>query len=261
MTGRDSLLVLGALVLATGIAALLLVGTFASPEPGEGRPRFFVNFEGRPVPSARPALEVERNVPLPFRAVLPFQRGVSEGARDAAAYLLVLLGVSAALVLGRDQVLAAYHAARGGWRAQLRVFATGVAVLLVLASAIFLGAVALLGTIAEGFRGVPTGIQFGLQLGFTTASALVAVFALVALVGFTATSWRLGDGLFASRPFAAWGQRVPGALVALIGATILYLLAQLPVVGFAFRLAIIAYALGIVVVARLAPGTTAPARP
>ena len=251
MNQRDAILVLAGIVLATGFAAILLVGTMASPAPNEGRPRFYVDFAGRAAPSARPNFEIERGVPPPFRAMLPFQRGVSDAARDAAGYLLVLLGVAATLVLARDQVLATYHASRGDWRSQVRVVGTGVAVLLLLASAGFLSSVVLLGTIATGFRDVPVGIQFGLQMGLMAASVLAALVVVVTLVGFTAAAWRLGDSIFGARPFAAFGPRIPAALVALIGATILYLLIQLPWIGAAIAAFIVAYALGAVIVARL----------
>ncbi len=251
MNQRDAIFVLAGIVLATGFAAILLIGTMASPPPNEGRPRFYVNFAGRAAPSAKPNFEVERGVPPPFRAFLPFQRGVSDAARDAAGYLLILLGVAATLVLARDQVLATYHAAHGGWRSQLRVFGTGLAMLLLLASAGFLSSVVLLGTIASGFREVPVGIQFGLQIGLMATSVFGALVILVTLVGFTAAAWRLGDTIFGARPFATWGPRIPAALVALIGATILYLLIQLPLIGGALAALIVAYALGAVIVARL----------
>jgi hypothetical protein len=251
MTQRDAVFVFAGIVLATAIAAVLLVGSMTSSPASEGRPRFFVDFAGRTAPSPRPIEVAERDVPVPFRPVIPFQRGVSQTARDAAGYLLVLLGVAATLVLGRDQVLATYHAARGGWRAQLRVFGTGVAVLVLLASAGFLSSVVLLSSITTGFRQVPLGIQFGLQIGLMASAALSAFVLIVALVGFTAASWRLGDALFGSRALVRWGQRVPPALVALIGATLLYLLAQVPVAGAVFAAVILAYALGAVIMARL----------
>ena len=190
-------------------------------------------------------------VPVPLRAVVPFQRGVSDTARDAAGYLLVVIGVSAVLVLGRDQVLGAYHAARGGWRDQLRVLGTGVAVLLLLASTTFLGGVVLLGALAAGFREAPTGIQLGLQVGLMTMAVFAAGFLLVTIVGFAAASWRLGDTLLGIPAMTRWAGGIPGPLVALIGATILYVLMQLPAVGGLVAFAVIAYALGAVVVARL----------
>ena len=239
MTGRDTVFALGAIVIALAIATILLVGSMAAgaDETGRSRSFFFVNFGNRATP-VRPAVAAG-DVPIPLRPVVPFQRGVSDTARDAAGYLLVVIGVAAVLVLGRAQVLGAYHAARGTWRDQLRILGTGVAVLLLLASATFLGGVVLLGALAAGFREAPAAIQFGLQVGLMT----MAVFA--------AASWRLGDALFGLRAVNRWAGGIPGPLVALIGATILYVLMQLPAVGWLVAFVVVAYALGAVVVARL----------
>ncbi|HEY8829957.1 MAG TPA: hypothetical protein VIM83_05100 [Candidatus Limnocylindria bacterium] len=251
MTGRDTVFALGAIVIALAIATILLVGSMAAgaDETGRSRSFFFVNFGNRAAP-VRTAVAAG-DVPIPLRAVVPFQRGVSDTARDAAGYLLVVIGVAAVLVLGRGQVLGAYHAARGTWRDQLRLLGTGVAVLLLLASATFLGGVVLLGALAAGFREAPTAIQFGLQVGLMTLAVFVAALLLVTFVGFAAASWRLGDALFGLRAVNRWAGGVPGPLVALIGATILYVLMQLPAVGGVVAFAVVAYALGAVVVARL----------
>jgi len=252
MTGRDTVFALGAIVIALAIATILLVGSMAAGADETGRSRspfFFVNFGNR-ASAVRPAVAAG-DVPIPLRAVVPFQRGVSDTARDAAGYLLVVIGVAAVLVLGRTQVLGAYHAARGTWRDQLRLLGTGVAVLLLLASATFLGGVVLLGALAAGFREAPAAIQFGLQVGLMTMAAFVAALLLVTLVGFAAASWRLGDALFGLRAMNRWASGIPGPLVALIGATILYVLMQLPAVGGLVAFAVLAYALGAVVVARL----------
>jgi len=251
MTGRDTVFALGAIVIALAIATILLVGSMAAgaDETGRSRSFFFVNFGNRAVPVRTAA--AAGDVPFPLRAVVPFQRGVSDTARDAAGYLLVVIGVAAVLVLGRTQVLGAYHAARGTWRDQLRVLGTGVAVLLLLASATFLGGVVLLGALAAGFREAPAAIQFGLQVGLMTMAVFVAALLLVTFVGFAAASWRLGDALFGLRAMNRWGGGIPGPLVALIGATILYVLMQLPAVGGVVAFAVVAYALGAVVVARL----------
>ena len=251
MTGRDTVFALGAIVIALAIATILLVGSMAAgaDETGRSRSFFFVNFGNRAAP-VRTAVAAG-DVPIPLRAVVPFQRGVSDTARDAAGYLLVVIGVAAVLVLGRTQVLGAYHAARGTWRDQLRILGTGVAVLLLLASATFLGGVVLLGALAAGFREAPTAIQFGLQVGLMTMAVFVAALLLVTFVGFAAASWRLGDALFGLRALNRWAGGTPGPLVALIGATILYILMQLPAVGGVVAFAVLAYALGAVVVARL----------
>ncbi|HEY8756917.1 MAG TPA: hypothetical protein VIN74_00335, partial [Candidatus Limnocylindria bacterium] len=224
MSGRDTVFALGTIVIALAIATVLLVGSMAAGADDTGRSRsfFFVNFGNRAAP-VRTAVAAG-DVPLPLRAVVPFQRGVSDTARDAAGYLLVVIGVAAVLVLGRTQVLGAYHAARGTWRDQLRVLGTGVAVLLLLASATFLGGVVLLGALAAGFREAPAAIQFGLQVGLMTMAVFVAALLLVTFVGFAAASWRLGDALFGLRAVNRWAGGIPGPLVALIGATILYVL-------------------------------------
>jgi len=258
MTGRDPIVALAALVIAVGIAAILLVGSMSAAGPDAGRERFFfVNFAGRSAPVGRPANVDGSNVPVPLRAVVPFQRGVSDAARDAAGYLLAIIGVAAVLVLGRAQVLGVYRASRGGWQAQLRVVGTGIAVLLVFVSASFLGGVALLGTVATGFRGAPAGIQLGLQVGLMTMAVFAAGFLLIALVGFTAASWRLGDIMFGLGPLRRWAGGVPAAVIALLGATVLYILMQLPVIGGVIAIATLAYALGAVVVARLGPSAAA----
>jgi len=259
MTGRDTVFALGAIVAAMAIATILLVGSMAAGADESGRSRFFfVNFGGRVVQPVRTAVG-PNDVPLPLRAVVPFQRGVSETARDAAGYLLVIIGVSAVLVLGRDQVLGAYRAARGGWRDQLRVLGTGLAVLLLLASATFLGGVVLVGALAAGFREAPAGIQFGLQVGLMTMAVFAAAFLLATLIGFAAASWKLVDAIFGIRAMSRWAGGIPGPLVALIGTTILYILMQLPAVGGVVAVVIIAYALGAVVVARLGHGPAAAA--
>ncbi|HEY8861470.1 MAG TPA: hypothetical protein VIN37_05175 [Candidatus Limnocylindria bacterium] len=251
MTGRDTVFALGAIVIALAIATILLVGSMAAgaDETGRSRSFFFVNFGNRATP-VRPAVAAG-DVPIPLRPVVPSQRGVSDTARDAAGYLLVVIGVAAVLVLGRAQVLGAYHAARGTWRDQLRILGTGVAVLLLLASATFLGGVVLLGALAAGFREAPAAIQFGLQVGLMTMAVFAAALLLVTFVGFAAASWRLGDALFGLRAVNRWAGGIPGPLVALIGATILYVLMQLPAVGWLVAFVVVAYALGAVVVARL----------
>lgn len=256
MTQRDSLLVLAGVVLASAIGALLFVGTQVADAP-DARPRVFVSFAGRSAPPPRPVADAERSVPVPFRAFVPMQRNVSEGARDAAGYLLVLLGVSAALVLGRGPVLGAYRATNGGWRSQLRIFATGVAVLALVGSALFLASVVLLSTIAGGFRQAGGGIQLGLQAGFMAASGVAVLVLLAALIGYAAVAWRIGDAIFATRPFARWAPRIGSGIVAIIGATLLYVATQLPLIGGIAAVIIVVYSLGAVTAARLAAPTQA----
>ena len=201
MTQRDSFLVLAGVLLATAIGAFLFIGTQVADAPG-ARPRVFVSFAARSAAPRRPIAEAQRSVPLPFRAIVPLQRHVSEAARDAAGYLLVLLGVSAALVLARGPVLGAYRATNGGWRTQLRVLGTGAAVVALVGSALFLASVVLLSTLAGGFRQAPGGIMFGLQAGLMAGSGIAVLVGLAALVGYAALAWRLGDALFGWRPIA-----------------------------------------------------------
>jgi len=257
MTGRDTVFALGAIVVAIAIATVLLVGSMAAGADSGSSRFFFVNFGGRGAQPVRTAIGTG-DIPVPLRAVVPFQRNVSDTARDAAGYLLVVIAVSAVLVLGREPVLGAYRAARGTWRDQLRVLGTGVAVLLLLLSATFLGGVVLLGALASGFREAPTGIQLGLQVGLMTLAVFAAALLLITLVGFAAASWRLGDTIFGMRAMTRWAGGIPGPLVALIGATILYVLMQLPAVGGLVAFVVVAYALGTVVVARLGLPSAAP---
>lgn len=256
MNQRDVLLVLAGVVLATALGAVLFVGTQVADAP-DARPRVFVNFAGRSPAPARTVAEAERSVPGPFRALVPMQRNISDGARDAAGYLLVLLAVSAALVLARGPVLAAYRAANGGWRAQLRIFATGAAVVALVGSALFLGSVVLLSTLAAGFRpgsggGAGGGIQLGLQAGLMAGAVVVIAVAIAGVIGYAALAWRVGDALFGSRPLTRWAPRVTPGIVALIGATLLYVTTQLPVIGSIVAIVVLLYSLGAVTAARLA---------
>jgi len=260
MNQRDILLVLAGVVLATALGAVLFVGTQVADAP-DARPRVFVSFAGRSPAPARTITDAERSVPGPFRALVPMQRNISEGAREAAGYLLVLLAVSAALVLARAPVLAAYRATSGGWRSQLRIFATGAAVLALVGSALFLGSVVLLSTLAEGFRpgsggGTGGGIQIGLQAGLMAGAGIAVVVALAALIGYAALAWRVGDALVGSRPLSRWTTRITPGIVALIGSTVLYVAMQLPYIGGTVGLVIVLYSLGVVTAARLAPTVT-----
>jgi len=254
---RDALLVLVGVIIAVGVAGLLAIGTLTAPPRGEGRPSFYFG-QGR-VPQSRPIEFIQRQAPEPIRPIVPLQRGISDSARDAAGYLLVLLGVSASLVLGREPVLASYRSTLGGWRTQARVFGTGLAVVLLLASSTFLLTVVLLSAVS----GVP---QFGrggfdspfplqsmfLQAGLLTVVVAVVFAGIVALIGLSAASWRLGDAILGTRFLSRLGSsRVPAPLVAVIGVTLIYLIAQVPVAGPFIALLAVAYALGAVVTARL----------
>jgi hypothetical protein len=264
---RDALLVLGGVVLAIGIGAVLLAGALGAQPRAERVARFFVGppagasglqLERRGGVTAAPRATQVTNLPL----VAPVQRGIAEAARDAAAYLLVLLGVAGSLVLAREPVLACYRASLGGWRSQLRVLASGLAVLALLASSAFLAFVVLLGTTLDSpLPRAGIGLQSLLQGGLVALSVGFVFIGLVTLVGLAAASWRLGDAVAALRPLARWGSRLPAALVALLGTTLIFGAAQLPVVGGVVSLGAIAYALGTVIVARLGRPVGRPAPP
>lgn len=283
MRQRDAILVLGAVVLAVGIAAILLVGSLAPGTIAGDRQRI-TQFGG---PGRVPPARVSGPIPLrapdpgrvpePFRNLVPVQQGVAEMSRGAAGYLLVLLLVSAMIVLGRDQVLATYRASLGGWRVQARIVGAGVATLALIASATFLTGVVFLGTLVGGpsarsFGPSPLNappafsiVQIGLQVGAISLSVLFFGIALAALVGFSAAAWRLGDVLVGIRVVARWAAQIPTPLVALLGASVLYLLAQVPYLGAVVFAGSLTYALGAVVTSRLAhlgvrqtPTPTAP---
>ena len=251
MTQRDTVLVLGTLVVAIGLSAILFVGAVASaPAESASRPRVFFDPRGS-LPPARTISDAQSRVPQPFSVIVPLQRGVSDSARDAAGFLLVLLITASTLVLAQGQVVAAYRTMLGGWRAQARVLGTGLAVIglavsaLVLSSVVFLGFVA--GTMPRFAFGIPVALQVGM-----TAFAVLAVFALlVGAVGFAAASWRLGDVIFRARWLSRYATQVPAPLVALVGATLLYLALQIPAIDVVILVAIAAYAIGAVVTARL----------
>lgn len=257
MNQRDAVFVLVGVVIAVGIAGLLAIGTLTAPPRGEGRPAFFFG-QGR-VPQSRSIEFVQRQAPEPIRPIVPLQRGISDGAREAAGYLLVLLGVSASLVLAREPVLASYRATLGGWRTQARVMAIGVAVSLLLASSTFLLTVVLLSAVSQAplFVGrtafdSPFAAQaMFLQAGLLTVVVAIVFAGIVALIGLSAASWRLGDAILSARFLSRLGSRIPAPIVAVIGVTLIYLVAQVPVAGPFVALVAIAYALGAVVTARL----------
>lgn len=258
MTRRDTLVVLGAAVLAVGFSAVLFVGTVATePSPASAsaelrsaRPRIFFDLRRTPAPATRTVADVQQRVG-PLAAVVPFQRGVSDSARDAAGFLLVLIITATTLTVAHARVVSAYRASLGGWRAQLRVLLTGFAVLGLGLSATALAWVVFLGYVATTARGAPFGVPAALQVGLA-AFGVILVFLLVVLaIGFAATAWRLGDALFRSRVLARYQTAVPAPAVALIGATLLYILWQLPIIGAIALGLVVAYALGAVITARL----------
>src|SRR4029077_4878398 len=162
MRQRDALLVFGAVMLAVGISAILLASSLAASSPGR---RIFFDARNSP-PPARTVTETQRDLPLALQPIVPLQRGVTDTARDAAGYLLTLPATSGALVLAREQVVSTYRASLGGWRSQLRVLLSGLAVLGIGASAAALAWVVFLGSVATlrnaGLVGVPAALQVGL---------------------------------------------------------------------------------------------------
>ena len=254
MTRRDIVIVLGTLVVAVGLSAILFVGAAAtSPASGlepASRPRVF--FDPRnSLPPGRTIIDAQQRVAGPLQAIVPLQRGVSDTARDAAGLFLVLLLTASTLVLANDQVVAVYRASLGGWRSQARVLAAGFVVLGLAISTAALGWVVFLNFVTGALPGSPFGAPAALQVGLT-AFAVLCVFALLALlVGFAATSWRLGDALLRTRALSRFQAQVPAPVVALGGATILFVLWQIPALGAIALAGVVAYALGAVVTARL----------
>ena len=235
MKQREAMLVLAAVVLAVGVSAILLASSLASTQSASSqRPGIFFSPRNSP-PPARSVIEAQRDLPAPLQPILPVQRGLTDTARDAAGYLLILLGTSAALVLARDQVVSTYRASLGGWRVQLRVLGSGLAVIGVGASAAALAWIVFLGSVSTFRNGGFIGVPAALQVGLAAFSVAIVVAGLAALVGFAAASWVL-----------------PTPLIALLGATLIYIAWQLPYLGAFAVVAALAYALGAVVTARLA---------
>jgi hypothetical protein len=253
LKAREALLVLGAVILAIGVSAILLASSFATVASAPGaRPRIF--FDPRNPPPAG-VIEAPRDLPAPLRPIGPVQRGLSNTARDAAGYLLVLLGTSAALVFARDQVLGTYRASLGGWRTQLRVLGTGLAVIGVGASAAALSWIVFLGSVSTFRNTGVLAVPAALQLGLAAFSVAMVLAGLVALVGFAAAAWRLGDTVFRIGWLRRYAETVPAPLIALLGATFIYVAWQIPYLGVVAAVAAMSYALGAVVTARLAHDT------
>ena len=253
MRQRDALLVLGAVFLAVAISAILLASSAATAAAPARR--IFFDPRNSP-PPARTIIEAQRDAPLALQPLVPVQRGVTDTARDAAGYLLVLLATSIALVLARDQVVTTYRASLGGWRSQLRVLLSGLAVIGVGVSAAALAWIVFLGSLAGLRNAGVVGVPAALQVGLAAFSVAVVAAGLAALVGFAAASWRLGDALFQVGTLRRFAGRVPAPLIALLGATPIYIAWQIPYVGALAVVAALAYALGAVVTARLAHTTT-----
>jgi hypothetical protein len=254
MTRRDIFIVLGTLAVAVGLSAILFVGAAATspasaPEPA-ARPRVFFD-QRNALPPGRTVVDAQRRVAGPLQAIVPLQRGISDTARDAAGLLLTLLLTASTLVLANDQVVAVYRASLGGWRTQARVLAAGLVVMGLAISTAALAWVVYLNFVTSTLRETPFGAPAALQVGLTTF-AVVCVFALLALlVGFAATAWRLGDALLHTRALSRFQTQIPAPVVALAGATILFVLWQIPALGAIALAAVVAYALGAVVTARL----------
>lgn len=267
MSDRGVAIAAGAALLAVVIAGFFLIGAMSMA--GERHPserRIF--FGDRPPAAPRTVEQIQRRVPFALRPFVPLQRNVAVGVREAAGYVLLLLGVAAAVVFGRDQVIAAYRASLGGWRQVGRVALLGAALLAVVVSATFLSFVVLIGSFARaiGFGAAIGGGGFrvaaGLvQLVVTGVSAGLLIVALVALIGFTGAAWRLGDVILSARPLARLGRAAPATVVAVAGATLMYLLAQIPIVGPIIGVVAVAYGLGSAAAARLGQAPTATAGP
>jgi hypothetical protein len=248
MKQRDALIVLGAVMLAVGISAILLASSLATAASPSRR----IFFDARnSAPPARTVIEAQRDLPVALQPIIPVQRGLTDTARDAAGYLLTLLATSAALVLAREQVVSTYRASFGGWRSQLRVLLSGLAVIGISASAAALAWIVLLGSVASLRNAGVVGVPAALQIGLATFSVLLVAAGIAALVGFAAASWRLGDALFTAPPLRRYSARVPAPLIALLGATFIYIAWQIPYLGAVAVVGALAYALGAVVTARL----------
>jgi hypothetical protein len=252
MRQREALVVLGAVMLAVAVSAILFASSVANIASAERR--IFFDARNSP-PPARTVLEVQRGLPGALQPIVPVQRGLTDTARDAAGYLLILLATSATLVLARDQVVGTYRASLGGWRSQLRVLLIGLAVIGVGASATALAWIVYLGSVGTLRNAGFVGVQAALQVGLAAFSVVLVLVGLTTLVGFAATSWRLGDALFQVRGLRRYTGRVPSPLIALLGATLIYVTWQIPYLGALAIVGALAYALGAVVTARLAHAT------
>jgi hypothetical protein len=252
MKQRDALIVLGAVMLAVAVSAILLASSLASVASAERR--IFFDPRNSP-PPARTVIEIQRGLPEALQPIVPVQRGLTDRARDAAGYLLTLLATSATLVLARDHVVGAYRASLGGWRSQLRVLLSGLAVIGVGASAAALAWIVFLGSVATLRNAGLLGVPAALQVGLAAFSVVLVLVGLATLVGFAAEAWRLGDAIFQLQGLRRYTGRVPAPLIALLGATLIYIAWQLPYLGALAILGALAYALGAVVTARLARAT------
>jgi len=252
MKQRDALIVLGAVMLAVAVSAVLLASSLSTVASAERR--IFFDTRNSP-PPARTVIETQRGLPEALQPIVPVQRGLTDTARDAAGFLLTLLATSAALVLAHDQVVGTYRASLGGWRSQLRVLLSGLAVIGVGASAAALSWIVFLGSVGSLRSAGLIGVPAALQVGVAVFSVVLVLAGLATLVGFAAASWRLGDAVFQLQGLRRYAGRVPGPLIALLGASLIYIAWQIPYLGAVAVLVALAYALGAVVTARLARAT------
>ena len=256
MRKQDWLVVFGAGVVAVAVSAILYVGTLATepaPDVSAPRPRIFFGLQQTLPPQTRTLAEVQDRVG-PLAAVVPLQRGLTDNARDAAGLLLILIVTATTLTLAHERVVSAYRASVGGWRSQIRVLLTGFAVLGLGFSATALAWVVYLGYVATAARGAPFGVPAALQLGLAAFGVILVFLLAVLAIGFAATSWRLGDSILRVRALSRYQAAVPAPVVAILGATLLYILWQLPIVGAIALAIVVAYALGSVITARLIGG-------
>lgn len=253
MNERGVAIAAGIAFLGIVIAGFLLIGALsASPDGGADlRPRVF--FGERPPAAARTVDQLQQRLPFQLRALLPVQRNVAIAARDAARYVLLLFGIAGVMVFAREHVVAAYRALLGGPRAVVRAGLLGLALLALSVSGAFLLFVVLIGSFAQGRSGGAFGVAVGTaQLGVTILSAALLIVAVIALIGFTGAAWRLGDALVSLGPLRRFGQSMPATIIVIACATLIYLLAQIPLVGSIITIAAISFGLGSAAAARLA---------
>lgn len=250
MTQRDTVVVLIGILFVAVLSVVLVSSAAVTQRPPESRPRVLL---GRsPLPSARPLPELERRLPPGATFLRPFvgvQRDVSDASRAAQGLILLLLLVAGTLVLARDAVARVYGASAGGWRVQARVAGIGLGVLVAIASVLVLAWSLTLGLLAG--RGEL--FVLGLQVQLATIGVVLLLIAAIALLGFSAAAWRVGTRVLDVSAWRRFGERTPAPVAALLGATLLYLGSQLPVVGPAVAVALLAYSLGAFVHMRLVP--------
>lgn len=247
MNQRDTLLVLVG-VLGAAVVGLLLFVAILVRQPERAN----VSIGRQAVPTPRPLPEVARRLPAELRflvPIIPLQRGLSEGGREAAGLLLVLLLTGGSLVLAREQVVRVHAGSAGGIGDQARIFGIGVGVLIMLASGTLLAVALLLRTLA-GMP--PPGVLFGLQTLFAVFALIVLVVGALALLGFAAASWRLGVLLLGLPAWRRFGERVPTVVATLLAATLIYFLGQVPYLGPIIGGLALAYSLGAFVRSRIA---------